>query len=163
MQPADRPPHGSQLWLAFLIALGGCNKPSEPSKLHSGSSDAAAPDSPMQVTAPSQAIEPSAQNPSAPSPAVADVCAELREQRTYVSREDFACGPPVEGRPAPRCHSRIEFVEGTYQWRHTDMVFTGTYTCEGVQIRGDGHHGVYDPDTRHLRWEGVEYVPEAHP
>lgn len=161
MQPADRSPHGSQLWLAFLIALSGCNKPSEPSRLHSGSSEAAAPGSPVEAAPPAQrAIEPTAQ---AASPAVVDVCAELREQRAYVSRQDFECGPPVEGRPAPRCHSRIEFVEGTYQWRHTDMVFTGTYTCEGVQIRGDGHRGVYDPDTRHLRWEGVEYVPETNP
>lgn len=122
------------------------------------------PDAPAQVAAPSRKPnEPDAQEPPASSPAVTDVCTELRKQRVFVSRDAFECGPPVDGRPAPRCHSRIEFVEGTYQWRHTDMVFTGTYTCEGMQIRGEGHQGVYDPDTRHLRWEGVDYVPETHP
>lgn len=145
------------------IALSCCSRTGgEPSKPHSTGAEQASP-SPLVDATPSARQHPQPGDGTAPAAEVADVCAELRRQGAYVSRVDFECGPPLEGRPAPRCHSRIEFSEGTYQWRHTDMVFTGTYTCEGFQIRGDEHHGTFDPETGHLRWEGVEYVPATDP
>lgn len=79
----------------------------------------------------------------------------------FVSRQTFDCGPPVDGSPPARCPSRITFEATTYEWRHTDMVFTGDYSCDAGRIEADDHRGSFDAAQDRLLWEGVEYVPEA--
>lgn len=88
-------------------------------------------------------------------------CQRLRDEATFVSREAFECGPPVEGYPPARCHSRITFQASSYEWRHTDMVFAGEYTCSDGRIEAEDHRGTFDAARALLLWEGAEYVPAS--
>jgi hypothetical protein len=56
----------------------------------------------------------------------------------------------------------LHFANGEYEWQYTDMLISGKYACEGLEIRAltpDPQSGRLDVRTGHIFWEGVEYVP----
>ena len=95
-----------------------------------------------------------------------DACA-IVEGQTYLSQDELDCGLNPGGDGAATCHWRVEFDDGEYEWRYSDLIRQGTYSCDGATIIGDGsvdgetHQGTLDLDTGELRWEGVLYEPET--
>jgi hypothetical protein len=94
-----------------------------------------------------------------------DACIQINRQR-YASRQQVVCGPPHDDGTEPLCHNGLYFADGEYEWQYTDMLISGSYTCEGLQIRAvtpEPKSGHLDPRTGHILWDGVEYVPVRVP
>jgi hypothetical protein len=80
-------------------------------------------------------------------------------------RPPYAVHPTTTG-TEPICHHRLHFTDGSYDWQYTDMVISGSYVCEGLQIRAldpEPIRGRLDPETGHIFWDGLEYLPVAGP
>jgi hypothetical protein len=128
-----------------------------------GTAPSAAADAPGTATVQINPVDGGAQRAAPVEPsAEADACVRIEGQR-YKSRDKQECGPPEEDGTVSRCHWRLRFSKGEYEWQYTDMLMNGKYACEGLTIREtapEAHSGRLDPRTGHVFWEGVEYVPD---
>jgi hypothetical protein len=90
-----------------------------------------------------------------------DVACRLVTGQTYYSDGMSECG--VGGAPGSvsTCNWQISFdaVAHTYSWRHSDVVDSQPYTCQGLSVDSvDGlHHGSIDPTSGALTWGGMSY------
>jgi hypothetical protein len=84
---------------------------------------------------------------------------------TFYSVDEMECGlaPPDAG--VATCHWSVAFTTtGSFSWRHSDVVESGTYTCNGATITGT-RGGTFAPitgtlefQTYGLTWDGVRYA-----
>lgn len=75
-------------------------------------------------------------------------------------------GGPGPGETPLRRYWTVSFADGRFEYSHTDVVETGTYTCsveDGVATltasRDSTLTATYDPETGVLEWDGVRYRP----
>jgi hypothetical protein len=87
------------------------------------------------------------------------------EGHTFESLEEHECGLGPGG--ASMCLWHLSFAaldtqHSNFAWQHSDVGETGTARCTGRQILTDGisrvYSGSYDPDARHLTWDGLQYA-----
>lgn len=106
---------------------------------------------------PEPAVAPEPGDAPAPAPAPASVAAGSCDLApAYVSVEAQECG-----RGGARCHWRISFSNGRYEWKFSDVRDGGTYTCADGVVTGKGLDsefvGHLTPEG--LTWHGVAYEP----
>jgi len=82
---------------------------------------------------------------------------------TYNSVTERECGLSPDG--AARCHWYVSFTETRFNWRYSDVIENGTFTCAANTVTGQGLGGrnivgQYEPATRTLTWDGVAYMPQ---
>jgi hypothetical protein len=92
-----------------------------------------------------------------------DAC-ELIADKTFASLNQMECGRGADG-AITYCNWRVSFTHGTYSWAHSDVVETGTYSCDGATIfttRGVASMtpllGRLDLETGRLTWDASTYV-----
>jgi hypothetical protein len=91
-----------------------------------------------------------------------DTCSTIQRQQRYASRQQMVCGPAGDDGREPRCRWQLRFRNGEYEWQYTDMLISGRYVCDGLEIRAvtpEQRSGRLDPRTGNISWDGVEYVP----
>lgn len=72
---------------------------------------------------------------------------------SYSSVTELECGVNVT------CRWNIYFeTSGRYQWKNSDTLSSGSYTCSGLSIKREGKKiGSYDPDTATVTWRDQDY------
>lgn len=93
---------------------------------------------------------------------IADACAEI-EGQTYLSVEQFECGQDP-GNPE-LCNWSLTFADGNFDWRFSDILSNGTYTCDGPMVFGNPSDsneipGYLDAETGILTWNQIDYQLE---
>ena len=83
--------------------------------------------------------------------------------KTFVSVNQMECGLGPSG--VVNCNWRVTFTGGTFSWSHSDVVETGSYTCDGAVISATRAVpsttpllGRLDPQTGQLTWDGATYL-----
>lgn len=88
----------------------------------------------------------------------ADACSQM-EGRTFRSVDSREVGLGPEG--SVMGHWSIGFRAGKFSWRHSDVSESGSYTCSGSRIIGQGFRRTYSGEYRRKRgvltWQGMEY------
>jgi hypothetical protein len=80
---------------------------------------------------------------------------------TWLSTTEQECG-----RGGLRCRWRIIFTATMFDWQHSDVAESGTYTCSGNMVTGQRLGGTntipgqYDPASQILTWDGLAYTPQ---
>jgi hypothetical protein len=88
---------------------------------------------------------------------------EALELRTFLSVDELECGLGPGG--VELCNWRVELRGGRYEWGHSDVAESGTYTCTGSVVTADMYVGTWDDDREIFVWDGVDYemAPAACP
>jgi hypothetical protein len=98
---------------------------------------------------------------SLPGQYAGDACAIIAN-KTYVSVNQMECGLGPNG--VAYCNWNVAFsADGTFDWRHSDVVESGSYTCNGAAITGTRGSaapvaGMLDANVDRLTWDGAAYV-----
>ncbi len=86
--------------------------------------------------------------------------------KTFASLNQMDCGLGADGVVA-QCNWRVSFTDGTYSWAPSDVVESGTYTCDGATIFTTRTAasmtpllGRLDLETGRLTWDGATYVAQ---
>jgi len=92
-----------------------------------------------------------------------DACT-LITGHTFVSVNQMECGLGANG-VATRCNWRVSFTDGIYSWSYSDVIETGSYSCDGATITTARNVasttpllGWLDFQTGQLTWDGATYV-----
>jgi hypothetical protein len=90
---------------------------------------------------------------------------EAIDGTTFKSVEKHDAGPGE----TTRAHWRVSFENGGYEYSHSDVVESGSYSCtvedgtttlEGSPGGSDRtYSGTYDPESDVLEWEEIRYRP----
>jgi hypothetical protein len=121
---------------------------------------AMAPDLPMETRAASEDL-----GDAGGDPTYADAC-EAVANSTFLSLAELECGRTQTG--VATCQWGLSFTDNgatrQVSWRHSDYVMTLSYACSGFTVTATSasgeestYTGKYDPATRILTWDGVQY------
>lgn len=82
------------------------------------------------------------------------------EPASFNSVEQLECGISPDG--VSYCNWNVSFDNGEFQYRLSDYILIGTYTCDGntvtaVDNGNNSYTGTYDPSTGQLDWDGHLY------
>lgn len=88
----------------------------------------------------------------------ADPCTQI-EGETFRSVDSREVGLGPQG--SVMGHWSIRFKAGKFNWHHSDVVESGTYTCSGSKIIGEGFRRTYSGEYLRKRgvltWQGMKY------
>lgn len=82
------------------------------------------------------------------------------EPASFSSVEQLECGISPDG--VSYCNWSVNFDNGEFQYRLSDYILVGTYTCDGDTVTATdngntSYTGTYDPTTGQLSWDGHVY------
>jgi len=82
------------------------------------------------------------------------------EPANFSSVEQLECGISPDG--VSYCNWSVSFDNGEFQYRLSDYILVGTYTCDGNTVTASdngntSYTGTYDPTTGQLSWDGHLY------
>lgn len=91
--------------------------------------------------------------------AAEDACSLVVDQ-TFPSVEELEIGLGPDG--VVMGHWSISFTGDSFQWEHSDVAESGSYSCANGILSGTTgaappYEGSFDPTSRVLLWDGVEY------
>jgi hypothetical protein len=86
--------------------------------------------------------------------------------RLYRSDQELECGLGPPGQPQPVCHWELELGKtsaDSFEWHHSDVVESGTYSCIGGRLigrsaGGSSIDGEFADGSPSLTWDGVTYT-----
>lgn len=86
--------------------------------------------------------------------------------RRYDSDQELECGLGPPGQPQPLCRWRLELGKASadsFEWHHSDVVESGTYSCIGGRLigrtaGGGSIDGEFADGSPSLTWDGVIYT-----